>query len=210
MRELQVTSRIFQEMSTELVTLHSTKWAELLDMTLAQSSAWLARELLLLSALGDGIIIGLDKVVTCGWNHFYKVKAGWRKQSVSWAMAKWAWLCFRRAQQFRDPPSETLFHIRPDLALQMSSPRRILWGKEEMLSWMLINNRTTGSVFPLRRWPPWGPTHCLIFSLLSGFGRNDPESGGMQIMPCRRLSWRMAGTWCLVKSNKCSEQLEHP
>lgn len=99
MRELQVISGIFQEMNPELVAmrttkryhlgrrirheqsqgimictqlLHSTKWAKLLGTTLAQRSAWLAGALLLLRAFGGAITVGLDKVVTCGWNHFYR------------------------------------------------------------------------------------------------------------------------------------------
>lgn len=99
MKELQVISGMFQEMNPELVAmrttkryhlgrkihheqsqgimictqpLHSTKWAKLLGMTLAQSSAWLAGVSLLLRAFGGAITVGLDRVVTCGWNHFYR------------------------------------------------------------------------------------------------------------------------------------------
>ena len=38
---------------------------------------------------------------------------------------------------------------------------------------------------------------------------NDPDQW-YEIMVCKRLSWKLAGSLCLVKASKCYEQLKHP
>ena len=35
------------------------------------------------------------------------------------------------------------------------------------------------------------------------------QISGMKITVCKRLSWKLAGSLCLVKANKCYEQLKH-
>lgn len=90
-------------------------------------------------------------------------------------------------------------------------------GMEGRLSWISFNSRKIESGFlmgecssPHVRTSLGSCSLTVWSSLLCQDFREMVQVGGMNVMLCGRPSWKTVGSWCLVKSNKCSEQLSYP